>query len=107
VCAALLAPALSVNLRALRARAPEHPALPRFREVAALLTGRPEAAAEDGIAWVAALVQDLGVPGLAQHGVTDADAPALVARAKAASSMRANPIALTDEELSEILARAL
>ena len=31
---------LEVNLRALRARAPEHPALPRFQEVAALLTGR-------------------------------------------------------------------
>lgn len=107
VCAALLAPALTVNLRALRARAPAHPALPRFREVAALLTGRPEAVAEDGIAWVAALVKDLGVPGLARHGVAEADGPALVARAKAASSMKANPIALTDGELSEILARAM
>src|SRR5581483_5456587 len=33
-CAALLPHAMRVNLRALRTRAPEHPALARFREVA-------------------------------------------------------------------------
>ena len=43
LCAALLPHVLAVNLRALRARAPQHPALPRFRELASLLTGRAEA----------------------------------------------------------------
>ncbi len=106
-CAALLAPALDVNLRAMRARAPEHPAAGRFRELAVWLTGRADAAAEDGITWIADLCRDLRIPGLAHYGMTAADAPALVSKAKAASSMRANPIALTDAELTEIAERSL
>ena len=106
LCAALLAPCLTVNLRALRARAAGHPAVGRFAEVARWLTGRPEAAAEDGIAWVEGLCRDLGVRGLAALGLSKAGAADLVARAKLASSMRANPIALTDAELSEIVERA-
>ena len=43
VCAAVLAAAMDVNLRVLRERAPEHPALLRMAEVALLLTGRPDA----------------------------------------------------------------
>src|SRR2546430_5252241 len=39
VCAALLAPALAVNLRALESRAPSHPSLGRLRELAVLVTG--------------------------------------------------------------------
>jgi len=107
VCAALLAPVMEVNLRALRARAPAHPAYLRFTEVAALLTGEFEASAEDGIAWLRELVAALAIPGLSRYGLTAAAIPLLVERARAASSMRANPIALDDEELSEIARRAL
>ena len=63
VCAALLAPVMAVNLRALRARAPEHPALARSTELAPLLTGRPEATAADAIAWVASCVARSRSPG--------------------------------------------
>ena len=55
VCAALLTATMDVNLRALRSRAAEHPALPRMAEVAALLSGRPAASAEDAIVWLEAL----------------------------------------------------
>ncbi|HEX5749653.1 MAG TPA: iron-containing alcohol dehydrogenase [Archangium sp.] len=106
VCAALLPATLEVNLRALRSRAPSHPALPRFQEVAVLLTGRAEARAEEGISWVKELCQALGVPGLGRYGLTEADVPRLVTRAKAASSMKANPLPLTDEELTEIAVRS-
>lgn len=107
VCAALLPATLDVNLRALRARAPEHPALPRFAEVAALLTGRSDARAEDALTWVEELCRALGVPGLGRYGMTEADVPLLVTKARAASSMKANPLALTDAELTEIATRAL
>lgn len=106
VCAALLPATLEVNLRALRARAPSHPVLPRFQEVAALLTGRADARAEDAITWVRELCQALSVPGLGRYGLTEADVPRLVSRAKAASSMKANPLPLTDEELTEIAIRS-
>jgi alcohol dehydrogenase class IV len=109
VCAALLPHVLDVNLRALRARAPAHPALPRYRELAALLTGASPAdvTPEDGVAFVAALTRDLRVPGLASHGMRPADVPALVAKSRQASSMKGNPLPLTDDELTEIAQRAL
>lgn len=106
VCAALLPATLEVNLRALRARAPSHPAIPRFQEVAVLLTGRTDARAEEGITWVRELCQALGIPGLERYGLTEAEVPRLVARARAASSMKANPLPLTDEELTEIAIRS-
>jgi alcohol dehydrogenase class IV len=106
-CAALLPHAMRVNLRALETRAPDHPARARFRDVAVLLTGRGEAIAADGIAWLDQLCAALAVPGLARYGVTAGDIPALVAKARDASSMKANPLPLTDEELTEIATRAL
>ncbi|MCP3142645.1 iron-containing alcohol dehydrogenase [Pyxidicoccus xibeiensis] len=107
VCAALLPAVLDVNLRALRARAPEHPAVPRFQEVAVLLTGRADARAEDALAWVEDLRVALRVPGLGRYGLTAAEVPALVAKAKNASSMKANPLLLTDAELTEIATRSM
>jgi alcohol dehydrogenase class IV len=107
VCAALLVPCLEVNLRALRGRAPEHPALARFRDLAGWLTGRADAMPEEGIAWIADLCRALRVPGLAHYGMTAEAVPALVERAKSASSMRGNPIVLTDAELAEIAGRSL
>lgn len=107
VCAALLPAVLDVNLRALRARAPEHPSLPRFRELAVLLTGRAEAREEEALSWVEALRMDLRIPGLATYGLTPARLPELVAKARAASSMKANPLTLSDAELAEIATRSL
>jgi alcohol dehydrogenase class IV len=106
VCAALLAPAMRVNVAALRARAPDGPALVRYREVAALCTGRDSADIEDGLEWIASLCRALEVPGLSRYGMEPADVAPLVEKARAASSMRGNPIALTDGELTEIAERA-
>jgi alcohol dehydrogenase class IV len=107
VCAALLAPAMAINLEALRRRAPENRALSRYDEVARLLTGRPHAEAADGIEWVAALCRRFGIPPLGAYGVKAADIPVLAARAAEASSMKGNPIQLTREELEEIIGRAI
>ncbi len=107
VCAALLVASLDVNLRALQARAPGHSSTARFRDIAAWLTGRAEATAEEGIAWIADLCRALRVPGLSHYGMTASSVPLLVERAKAASSMRGNPITLTDPELFEIAERSL
>jgi alcohol dehydrogenase class IV len=106
-CARLLPTVAAVNVRALRERAPESPALARYDEAARLLTGDPAACAEDAAAWLRALVDDLAVPGLATFGVTVADVPAVCAQARRASSMAGNPVVLTDDELAEALAGAL
>jgi alcohol dehydrogenase class IV len=107
ICAALLAPVMEANLRALAARAPEHPARARYREIAEIVTGRHGAGTDDGVAWVRDLCQALEVRGLGQQGLSVGEIPALVAKARAASSMRGNPVQLTDEEMSDVAMRAL
>jgi alcohol dehydrogenase class IV len=106
-CAALLPAVLRVNLEALKHRRPESPALGRYREIAAIVTGRSDAGASDGVAWVEALVRALEIPGLSHWGATASDVPALVAKARAASSMRGNPVELAERELAEIVSSSL
>lgn len=107
VCARLLPEVMRINVRALHARAPGHVALARYLEVARLVTDDPTASIDDGIAHIRALVSSLQIRPLAAYGVTPADLPALVERSRRASSMKGNPIALTDAELHEALAAAL
>ncbi len=107
VCAALLPPVMAANVRALRERQPASPIRARFAEIARLLTGRPQATAEEGIAWVRELGRDLGIRPLRTYGLGAADIPVVVEKAALASSMKANPIALTREELAAALAAAL
>lgn len=107
VCAALLPHGMAANIRALRERGGETDRLDRYRVLARTLTGRFEAAPEDGVEWVRALCQEMRIPPLSTYGVTEADAPAIVQKARQASSMKANPIALTEEELTGVLRAAL
>lgn len=107
VCAALLPGVMSANVRALRQRAPDSPALRRYDEVARLLTGRPQATADDGVTWTAELCRALQIPPLRAWGLAESDLAAVVEKARQASSMKANPVALTMEELSAALTAAL
>jgi alcohol dehydrogenase class IV len=106
VCARLLPVAMEINVRALKERQPEHPALLRYDEVARILTGNPNATAPDGVAWVQSLCHDLNVPSLSTYGITQETFPALIEKAAVASSMQGNPVKLTTEEMQEILRRA-
>lgn len=106
-CAAVLPHVMAINIRALRQRAPEIPALARYGEIARLLTGQPHATAEDGAAWTRDLCHRLEIPPLRAYGVGAADIPVLVEKAAKASSMKANPLPLTVDELTEIMQRAL
>jgi alcohol dehydrogenase class IV len=107
ICARLLPLVMETNLHAIQDRAPASPVLSRFTEVARLLTGNRDALAEDGICWLHDLCADLRIPPLGSYGITAADVPAIIEPSKKASSMKGNPIALTDEELKAILSRAL
>jgi alcohol dehydrogenase class IV len=96
-----------VNYEALRGREPNHPSLGRMSEVAYLLTGGRTASPEAAVEWLVDLTEALVVPGLAHYGVTESQIPILVDAGQKASSMRGNPIILTDEELASILTRSL
>jgi alcohol dehydrogenase class IV len=107
ICAALLPHVLGANLRALRQREPNNPAISRYEAVARLLTGESKASADTGVEWVRKLVVDLQIPPLRTYNITREHTSELVEKAAKASSMKANPIVLTDDELAHILENAL
>jgi alcohol dehydrogenase class IV len=107
LCAALLPHGMAANVAALRARAPHHPALERYSVIARLITGRSEASVEDGINWIRALSAELGIPGLGAWGITEVDLPGVAEMAAKASSMQANPLPLTQDELIAVVRSAL
>jgi len=106
-CAALLAPVVEANVRALRSGPPGHPALDRYTETARLLTGRPAASIDDGLAWIRETVSLLAVPGLAASGIGPQHADDVAARAARSSSMQGNPVALSHSDLCAIVLQAL
>jgi alcohol dehydrogenase class IV len=107
VCAALLPHVVRANLAALTERDPENPILARFEEVARALTGRTDARASDAVDWLDSVREELDIPRLGVYGMAESDVPILVAQARRASSMRGNPIELTDGELTAILRAAI
>jgi len=102
VCAALLPAVWEVNLRAVRERGRAEQ-VARFERVAVWLTGEQGARAEDGVVWLRELVRDLKIPGLRALGVGEGDWDELVPLAERASSMKANPVVLSGEELRRCL----
>jgi alcohol dehydrogenase class IV len=107
ICAALLADVMEINLRALREREPHNDTLRRYRTVARWLTGNHDATADAGVEWVRKLVSNFKISRLPAHGIKTGHLPEIVKNAMNASSMKANPIVLTQAELTEILQRAI
>jgi alcohol dehydrogenase class IV len=105
-CAALLAPVVEANVRALRARDAADPILDRYAEAARLITGRPGATVEDGVAWLRETVALLGIRGLDAYGLPAHRSDEIVAKAAVSSSMRGNPVPLPPAELHAVLAAA-
>ena len=106
-CAALLAPVIEANVRALRQAPDGRAALDRYTEVAGILTGDPAAAVEDGIAWIRDTVGLLEIPRLAAFRLSTQDAGDVAAKAAGSSSMQGNPVVLSDDDLRTILLDAI
>lgn len=106
VCAAILPYGMEANILALRARDPESEALARYGEIARVLTGVSDAAPEDGVEWVRALVRKLKMPPLSRYGIAEKDFGSIAAKAARAGSMKANPVELTAEELIHVMEAA-
>ncbi len=99
ICAAILPAGMSMNIRA--------GAGDRYSEIAQLTTGISSASAEDGVRWVKDLAARLAIPRLGAWGIGEQDVEPIVERAARASSMKANPVQLSREELVEVLRAAL
>ena len=107
ICAILLPEVTEINVQALRERDKHNHAIHRYDRVARFLGGNEPSTVEAGIDWIRQLVNDFKIPRLSAHGIKSEHIPEIVKHAKNASSMKANPIVLTDEELAEILQRAM
>jgi len=107
VCASLLPCVIAVNVAALRMRSPSNKVLLRYDEIGRILTGEADATAEDGVAWVTGLCNDLKIPRLRSYGFGDADVEDLIEKAAVSSSMKGNPIELRHSEMREIVEKAM
>lgn len=110
VCGTLVAACSAMNIQCLERRAENGIALGKYAELGRLLCQQPQLADEAARAALLALLADwtarLQLPRLGQYGMTAADIPRVVADCRG-SSMKTNPIVLTDAEVAEILRQRL
>jgi alcohol dehydrogenase class IV len=95
LCAAVLPYVVEVNQRAAQQRLAGSPVVSRFEQVKRAMGDLGE------------LVQALKIPPLRAHGVTRDYFQEIIEKAQASNSMKGNPLALEEDELREILERAL
>ena len=107
ICAAVIAAVMRVNIHALREREPQSPSLRRYAEIARWITGNSQAAAEDGAQWMGDLCKKLLIPGLGEFGIQESDFGIIIEKSQRSSSMKGNPLMLTEAELTEILQLSL
>lgn len=108
VCGTLVAAATRANIEAMSAREPGNPALDKYAAVGRLLDGRPERhdACQHLIRTLEEWTTRLNLQCLGTYGVRAADLPRVVANSRG-SSMKTNPIVLTDAEVARVLAARL
>jgi alcohol dehydrogenase len=106
VCGTLVATATEVNIRALVARAPDSPALAKYAAVGRMLC-RDESLTDAEshrclVEQLHAWTGKLGLRRLGNYGVKDSDVGRIVANARG-SSMKTNPLVLSDAEIAEVV----
>ena len=107
ICARLLPFVMEANIRALQLQLPESPQLIRYLEIAKMVTGNYSAQIKDGVEWIQKLCKEMKVPGLSNFGLTQKNFSSVVEKSQQESSMKGNPVKLSNEALNEILMAAL
>jgi alcohol dehydrogenase len=109
-CGTLLATATATNIEAMETRDPGNPALPKYAEIGRRFAMQKGLNGRDARRFLVAVLQQweqaLAMPRLSHWRVAGADLPGIVANCRG-SSMKTNPIVLTDEELAGVLAARL
>ncbi len=110
VCGTLVAAATGANIRALRQREPDNPALEKYARLGNLLSGQahddPRDACEALTRALEAWTNRLGLSKLGAYGVEESDITRVVAGCRG-GSMKTNPIVLTDAEIAGIVKQRL
>lgn len=106
VCARLLPYVMEQNLANLQKEGNSLTALIRYTEIAQLLTGDTKSTASEGVDWVKEIVKLFEIPPLGRYGFVESELDDLVQKSKNASSMRGNPVELTNEEIEYVILQA-
>ena len=110
VCGTLVAEATAMNIRALKEREPANKILLKYAQAGRMMTHDIHLSDEEALKRLVEILegwtQTMNLPLLSKYGVTRADIPKIVANSRG-SSMKTNPILLSDEEIGEILSRRL
>ena len=107
VCAKLLPSVIETNIASLLANTPSSPILVKYDRVARWLTGSKSAGASELIQELKDLGRDLNIPPLTNFGLGRDQIPNLVTRSLKASSMKTNPVSLTEIELYDIIEKSI
>lgn len=105
VCGTLVATATRINIEVLLQREPDNPALNKYAEAGRLLCGPCENDHRAQDALVERLqewTERMALQRLGGYGVTPDDIARVVANSRG-SSMKTNPIVLTDEEIEQVV----
>jgi alcohol dehydrogenase len=110
VCGTLVATCTAVNIEALRAREPDSVALGKYAEAAHILCGRTfpdrETAWDALIELLAEWTDLLDLPRLGAYGLNESALDHVVAHSRG-SSMKTNPLVLSDDEIRTCLQERL
>lgn len=110
VCGTLVASATRINIRSMLAREPNNHALAKYLHVAEILCQKrfidPEAAFNALIDLLADWTNELALPRLSHYGLQETALDKVIANCRG-SSMKTNPIVLSDEEIRQILLERL
>jgi len=107
ICAALLSAVMEANLNALITLSPDHPTLHRYTTIAKLLSGNPASNADAAVQWVKDICYHMKIQPLSVYGLDELQFTKIIEKALQASSMKGNPITLSEVELRNILQRSL
>ncbi len=106
VCGTLVAECTRVNIRVLQARLPDSHALWRYAHVGKVLAGNMKLSEQDGLDVLVQVLEDwtqrMQLPLISHYGMQESDIPRVVANCRG-SSMKTNPVVLTDDEVADIL----
>jgi alcohol dehydrogenase class IV len=107
VCASLLPFVIQGNLEALRTHGQmESSFYQRYVDIFKIVIGKEYVSIQEGLDWFLKLVHQFHIPCLKDFGIRKEDFSEIIHQAKNASSMKANPVVLNDDELFAILDNA-
>lgn len=110
VCGTLVASAAQINIQSMLTREPTNKALAKYLHVAEILCQKrfidPQAAYNALIDLLVQWTNELALPRLSHYGLQETALDKIIANCRG-SSMKTNPIVLTDEEIRRILLERL